>query len=203
MDANTYSVSTWGGEIFSDLVMPSDPNSKVKVRRLNISMLAASGMLERMDQISPTVEENVRGPAQGKQKPSKSGNPAKKQPQDRQPKKLTKAEQEEAAKADLGGEELKIMMDMMSVLIPKIIVEPKVLPSMYVDPDTDKMIEVNPEDREAGAIYSDTIPINDQMHIFSWAMEDMDMEEVQKFREQQPEDVEPVADESGVSRETE
>jgi len=210
MDANAssqYTVSTWGGDVYSDLVMPSDPNSKVRVKRLSIPMLASSGMLERMDQISPTVEEKIRQPVSGK-KPTKKagkagGGPSVKQPTDRPGKKLTKAEQAEAAKNEMSGQDLSVMVEMLAVLIPKIIVEPEVLPSMYIDEETDEMVEVKADDRVKGAIYSDTIPINDQMTIFQWAMEGMDMEEVKSFREQQSEDVEPVADDAGVPSETE
>lgn len=180
--------AAWGMSPYVDLVLPS--GGKILAKRLDFEAIVAGDLIDEFDKLSPEADEKIVKPAKGKK------------PADRPAKKLTKAQQ---AKAD--SEEQKAffksagfagMISIMARILPYVVIKPRVLSSVEKDPDGN-WVTVPPEDRDASAVYADSIPLGDQMHILSWCMEGMDMEGLQQFR-QQPEPgvgtVEPV-EESG------
>jgi hypothetical protein len=192
-----YGVSTWGRPTTEEIKLPSDPNALIKVKRLDLQMLVASGMVDELDALSGIMEEKVVGPARGKK------------PADRQAKKLTKKQQEAAERAEalsfFKGGQAENLMRLLGRMLPVIIQEPHVESCYEQVTRGGKTIWalIPDEDREPGVIYSDTIPLQDQMHILKWAMEGMDLDEMASFRGQRESDLVNVESESGVSGEAE
>jgi hypothetical protein len=163
----------WGTSPYVDLELPS--GGKILAKRLDFEAIVAADLIDEFDKLSPAAEENVVGPAKGKK------------PADRQAKKPTKKQlAEQAAKEQrefFKSASFTGMVSIMSRLLPFVVIKPPVLSSVEKGPDGN-WATIPPEDREEGRVYSDSIPLGDQMHIFSWCMEGMDMEGLQQFREQ-------------------
>lgn len=188
-----YSAPAWGASPFEDLQLPS--GGLIRAKRLDLNALVQTGLMEEFDTLSPTVEEKVVGPARGKK------------PQDRQPKKLTKKQREEQEAAETrkllqSKDDMEAIGRLLARLLPAVVVAPAIQSHM-VESDGGKWVPLDPDDREDGVIYTDTIPLADQMHILQWSMEGMDMEEMRKFREQPEQPVDAVEDVADVPDETE
>ena len=165
----------WGTSPYTDLELPS--GGKCQAKRLDFEVIVAADLVDEFDKLSPTVEEKVIGPAKGK----KPADRAKKKPTKKEAAASAAAEQKAFFKSD----GFATMISMMARVIPLIVIKPKVHSSVEQD-DNGKWVTIPPEDREEGQVYSDSIPLADQMHIFMWAMDGMDMEGLAQFR-QQPE----------------
>ncbi len=176
MPAQTeYSAPAWGQSAYVDLVVPS--GGTILAKRLDFQDIIAAGLMDEFDQLAPVAEEKVVGPAQGRRKPT-----------DRPAKKLTKAQQaaKEAAelKATLGNKkEMQSMMRLMALILPIIVRKPEIQ-ATYTRDDDGNWSTIEPEDREDGVIYADTVPMADQMFLLNWAMEGMDMDDLKSVREQ-------------------
>lgn len=172
-DYEKYTAPAWGGSPYEDLVLPS--GSTILVKRLDLGALVAADVVDDFDKLSPTVEEKVVGPAKGKR------------PADRQKKKPTKKEaaasEAEAMKEFFTGENVEMLINLMARVIPQIVVKPKVI-SHLVKNEAGAWNEIDLDDRVEGSIYTDTIPLADQMSVLAFGMEGMDMEGLQSFREQ-------------------
>jgi hypothetical protein len=174
MPAQTeYEIPTgWGTSPYTDLELPS--GGRCLAKRLDFEVIVAADLVDEFDKLSPTVEEKVIGPAKGKK------------PADRPKKKPTKKEAAATAaeeqKAFFKSDGFATMISMMARVIPLIVIKPKV--HSAVEQVDGKWVTIPPEDREEGSVYSDSIPLADQMHIFMWAMDGMDMEGLSQFREQ-------------------
>lgn len=187
MPAQTYSAPAWGQSAYADLELPS--GGIVLAKRLDMAAVVAAGLLEEFDALSPEVEEKVVGPAKGKR------------PADRQPKKLTKAqaakkEAEQTRKLLQDKDSMESIGRLLALIIPVVIKQPEVH-SHIVKDDRGEWTEIAYEDRAEGVTYTDSIPLGDQMHILSWAMEGMDMQEMKQFRSESDESVDGVADVEG------
>jgi hypothetical protein len=185
--------AAWGTSPYTDLHLPS--GGKILAKRLDFETIIAANLVDEFDQLSPSAEENVIAPAKGKGK----------KPADRPAKKLTAEQQaakdKEEQKAFFKSAGFTGMISIIARILPYVVIKPRVLSSMRQDPDGN-WVTIDPDDREEGAVYSDSIPLGDQMHIFGWCMEGMDMEGLSQFREQ-PEpgvgSVQPVQEPPGAA----
>ena len=179
-----YEAPAWGQSPYTDLDLPS--GGKILVKRLGLEDIIAAGLLDEFDTLAPTAEEKVVGPAKGKR------------PQDRKSKKLTKAEQ---AKADAAAgtnflrdpESAKSLVRVLGLMLPQLVIQPQI--HTHLREVDGNWVVIPPAERTDGLVYVDSVPMEDQMHIFSWAMSGMDTEKLKQFREQPDEDlgaVEPV-----------
>ena len=168
-----YSAPAWGQSVFEDFTVPS--GGLILVKRLDFQDVIAAGLMDEFDQLSPTVEEKVIGPAKGKR------------PQDRKTKKLTKAQQAEADRKSM-VDDMPQLARLMAQILPVIVKKPAIS-STYVQDDAGKWVQIEPEDREPGMIYVDSIPLTDQMAILEWAMEGINMSDLKRVREQPVETV--------------
>lgn len=180
MPSSDFSAPSWGASPFEELDLPS--GAHIQVKRLDFMDIAQAGLIDEFDALSPVVEENVVGPARGKK------------PTDRPAKKLTKAQQkkkeEEAGRSFFRDEDgLRRIVKIMSLMLPIIVLQPSIVS------DLDENGESIPHDeREEKLVYVDSIPIGDRMAIFSWMMQDMDMESLKSFREEPESDLGDVED---------
>lgn len=182
-----YEAPAWGQSPYADLKVPS--GGLVQAKRLDMAAVVAAGLMEEFDALSPTIQENVVGPAKGRR------------PQDRQPKKLTKKQQAEAEVAATrkllqSKDDMTALSRLLALIIPVVVIQPSVISHFEKDAEGNWRL-IEPSERIDGAIYTDSIPLGDQMFILQWAMEGMDMTELQQFRQQPDErvdDVEDVAD---------
>lgn len=165
--------AAWGGNAFIDLTVPS--GGKIQAKRIDLEDIVAAGLIDEFDKLSGVVNEKVVGPAQGKR------------PQDRKPKKPTKAEAAKDA-AQNGREFMKdpgsvaALMRMMALLLPQIVLQPTIHPSMEkVDGE---WVRIPPAKRIEGRVYVDSVPLGDQMFILNWAMEGLNTEDLEQFRQQ-------------------
>lgn len=171
----------WGTSPFVEVDLPS--GNKILAKRLDFEAIIAADLVDEFDRLSPAAEENVIKPAKGKK------------PADRPKKKPTKAEQA-AAEAAAQREFFKSdgftgMLSIMARILPHVVVKPRVH-SAKVKDERGEWVTVPLEDRVEGEVYSDSIPLGDQMHILGWAMDGMDMEGLAQFREQSEPGVGPV-----------
>jgi len=199
MPAQTeYSAPAWGGSPYSDLTCPS--GALVLAKRIDMSAIVSAGLMDEFDAIAPAVDANVTQPAKGKPAlpAGKSSRPAKKMTKAQE-----KAAKEAATKAMLGNkDEMKAMGRIMALMLPEIVIKPSIQSSLVQD-DSGDWVTRDPADREDGVVYTDAIPMMDQMHILAWAMEGMDSEEMARFREQSKSPVDAVEDGEGSESEAE
>lgn len=185
--AAQYDVPAWGGSIYSDVTVPS--GGTILAKRLDFTDIIAAGLMNEFDSLSPVAEEKVIGPANGKR------------PADRQPKRLTKAQetkaQADAAKAQLADVEgMANLAKILSLVIPLVVVKPEITSNLERD-GNGNWVPVAPDARDASKIYVDSIPLGDRMFILTWSMEGMDMKSLESFRGESEPDlgaVEPVAE---------
>ena len=179
--------AAWGASPYIDMDLPS--GGRIQAKRLGLEDIIAAGLIEEFDALTPTVDEKVVGPAKGKK------------PQDRAKKKPTKAEQ---AKADAAAginffkdkDTAATLMRVLALMLPQVVIQPKIHPHMeQVD---GKWQVIPPAERVEGYVYVDSIPLEDQMHIFGWAMSGLDTEKLQQFREQPESDLGAVEPEQGA-----
>jgi hypothetical protein len=163
----------WGLSPYQDLTLPS--GSVIQVKMLSLEDLVRADLLDEFDKLSGVAEEKVVQPAKGKR------------PQDRQKKKPTKAEAEKAQAASIAAmmsaDNIGLLTGLMGRLLPLVIIQPRVR-SHLVKTEAGKWDVIDPADREEGQIYIDTVPFPDQMAILEFAMEGMDQDSLQQFREQ-------------------
>lgn len=173
--------ANWGGPLYHDLELPS--GSVIQVKQIDLDIIIKAGMVDEFDSLTEIVDEKVVQPARGKAAP-----------QDRQPKKLTKkqlaAKESEDLKKFFKSDNLTVVMTLMARLLPHVVIQPPVESALIQD-DGGKWSPIDPQDREDGVIYTDTIPLPDQMTIFNFVMKGMDMEGIKQFRD---ESESPVAD---------
>lgn len=177
-----YAAPAWGGPLYHDLDVPS--GGTVQVKQITLEDLVEVDLVEEFDKLSSVADEKVVAPAKGRQ------------PQDRQPKKLTKKQQAEKDAAEsrewFNSGNLSMLVQLMGRLLPVLVIQPAVA-SCYRKNEQGTWEKIGPEDREEGVIYLDTVPLDDQMAILSFAMRGMDMEGLRQFREQPAEDLGDVA----------
>jgi hypothetical protein len=177
-----YNAPAWGNSPYKDLTLPS--GAHVQVKAVDLAAIIAADLVDEMDALSPVVEEKVVNPTKGKR------------PSDRPKKKPTKAqakaEEAKAASDFMRSGEMLPMLNMMSRLTPFIVVQPKVLTHLRKN-EAGEWEEIPGDERIEGSIYTDTIPLPDQMELFAFAMGGMDMEGLKQFREQRDEDLGDVA----------
>lgn len=168
-----YSAPAWGQPKYADLQVPS--GGTVQVKRIDLQAIVAADLIDEFDKLSGTAEEKVVGPAKGKR------------PADRPKKKSTKAEKaaaDEAAFKDFFKKDnIDMLTGLMDRILPQIVVQPKITSSRIKD-ESGGWVVLDPEDREEGVIYVDTIPFADQMVILEYGMQGLDMDGLQQFREQ-------------------
>ena len=174
-----YSVpSSWGATPYQDLDLPS--GHTILVKRLDLQAIVAADMIDDFDKLSPTVEEKIVQPSKGKR------------PSDRAKKKPTKAQQkaaeEQAMKDFFTGDNIAMLMTLMGRIIPQVVIQPKVACHL-VKNEKGSWVEMDPDEREEGLIYVDSIPLGDQMAILQFGMEGMEMESLQSFSKQSQSDV--------------
>jgi hypothetical protein len=183
INTSKYAPTTWGAtEELYDFTCPSGQVCQVK--RVGLSDLLQAGLLDEMDTLGDLMQTNVVQPAKGKG------------PQDRQPKKPTKAQAaaaEEQAVADLmkNPKQFAAMSRLLERVVAVMVVQPKVVSPW----DGDKKIV----DRVEGVIYTDSIRFEDQMALFGEAMGDKQMDAIASFRDGAVEGVESVEDGANVS----
>ena len=184
--------AAWGLSPYTDMDLPS--GGRIQAKRLALEDIIAAGLIEEFDSLTPTVEEKVVGPAKGKK------------PQDRAKKKPTKAEQ---AKADAAAgmnffkdkNTASTLIRVLALMLPQVVIQPKVYAHMeQVDGEWQV---IPPAERIEGRVYVDSIPLEDQMHIFGWAMSGLDTEKLQQFREQSESDLGTVEPEQSAPVKTE
>lgn len=181
--------AAWGQSPFTELELPS--GGKCLAKRLDFEAILAADLMDEFDKLSPVAEDKVVAPAKGKR------------PADRPAKKLTKAQQAKQDEAEqrefFKSAGFQGMLSIIARVLPFMVVKPTIHSSMRKSERGDWEL-IPPDEREAGNVYVDSIPMMDQMHIFGWAMEGMNMEDLQQFREQ-PEQavgaVEPVEKPAG------
>ena len=166
--------AAWGMSPYVDLDLPS--GGRIQAKRLDFETIIAADLVDEFDRLSPSAEEHVIAPAKGKKKPD-----------DRPAKKLTKAQQaakdKEEQKAFFKSAGFTGMISIIARILPYVVIKPSVQSHMQKD-DAGNWTVIPVEDREEGTVYTDSIPLGDQMHIFGWAMEGMDMDGLAQFREQ-------------------
>lgn len=167
--------AAWGASPYTDLDLPS--GGKIQAKRLGLEDIIAAGLIEEFDALTPTVEEKVVGPAKGKK------------PQDRAKKKPTKAEQDKAAGLNFFKDKntANTLLRVLALMLPQVVIQPKIYPHMEQVGNDWQVIP--PAERIEGIVYVDSIPLEDQMHIFGWAMSGLDTEKLQQFREQPESDL--------------
>lgn len=186
---NVYSLPTIGAT--QDLDLPS--GGKVQVRSIEIEDLIEMDILDQMDALGATVQTDHIERVRGTKKPS-----------DRQPKKLTKAEQEQksdAAVFDLMKDKKKFAALKKSIdrVVSRSVIQPKValaytVESTLVD-GTEKIVYVPHDDsteRDDSLIWTDQLQFTDKMHIFGAVLPGGD--ELKSFREGSGEAVGDLAD---------
>lgn len=182
-NAQEYSAPAWGQSPYFDLDLPS--GGKIQCKIIDLQVIVAADMIDEFDKLAPTADEKVVQPAKGKR------------PADRPGKKPTKKQQADAEAAALreffAKDNIDALTTMMSRVLPLVIVQPSVQTSVRKVGDVWETIP--PQDRRDGAVYVDTIPLADQMTILQAAMEGMDMDGLQQFREQPEPPVANVATE--------
>ena len=184
--------AAWGASPYTDMDLPS--GGRIQAKRLGLEDIIAAGLIEEFDALTPTVEEKVVGPAKGKK------------PQDRKAKKPTKAEQAKA-NAESGLNFFKdkntanTLLRVLALMLPQVVIQPKIYPHMEQVGNDWQVIP--PSERIEGLVYVDSIPLEDQMHIFSWAMSGLDTEKLQQFREQPESDLGAVESEQSAPVKTE
>jgi hypothetical protein len=188
-----YDIPTaWGSSPVHDLKLPS--GSIIQVKRVDMVAIVAADMVDEFDKLSTIAEDKVVKPAQGRR------------PTDRQPKQPTKAEKaaaEAKAQSDFfKSGNLETLLVLMGRLIPQVVLQPKVA-DCYTKEDG-KWTLVPYDERIAGMVYPDSIPLADQMAILSFTMEgmDSDMAGLANFRQQSEQAVgnmEPEPDTSGTA----
>jgi hypothetical protein len=186
-----YALSSWGSaqDKYYDFKTPS--GQVCLLRKVGLTELLQSGLIDDLDTLGVVVDEHVVKPAQGKRKP-----------QDRKPKKLSKAEEEAKAQQEFmdmarDPEKLKTISRMMDKIIPIIVVKPSVRSPWVKGPDN-KDVLLDAEEREDGVVYSDSIDFVDQMALFEEAMGGKSMEDLQQFRNESDASVDDVEDESNL-----
>lgn len=171
-NASRYAVTSWGGNPYTELTVPS--GQLCLVRKLQPMDLAAGDLLGKTDLLSDLVQERITS--------------AKAGPQDhKKPKAEQKLEDEKKivdvlSKALSSSDGLDSMIDSIVV---KAVVEPRV--------------EFPPKDfadRREDGVYVDAIAFNDKMYIFDWVMKGID--DLKSFREPATESVEAVEPVKGV-----
>jgi hypothetical protein len=176
--------SAWGQSPFQELELPS--GGKILAKRIDLPAIAAANLIDEFDKFSPTVDEKVVQPAKGKR------------PSDRPAKKPTKKDKEaaeaQALREFFKKDNIDALTGIMDRLLPQIVIRPKIHSTQLKD-ESGKWFTIEPDDREDGVIYVDSIPFADQMHIFGFGMEGMDMDGLQSFREQSEPTVAVVAPE--------
>ena len=184
--------AAWGASPYTDLDLPS--GGKIQAKRLALEDIIAAGLIEEFDALTPTVEEKVVGPAKGKK------------PADRKAKKPTKAEQAKLD-AESGLNFIKnkdtaaTLLRVLALMLPQVVIQPKIYPHMeQVDGNWQT---IPPAERIDCRVYVDSIPLEDQMHIFGWAMSGLDTEKLQQFREQPESDLGAVESQQSAPVKTE
>jgi hypothetical protein len=165
--------AAWGGSVFTDLTVPS--GGVVQAKRIDLEDIVASGLIDEFDKLSGIVDDKVIKPAQGRR------------PQDHAPKKPTKAQAAAMAAAEgrafmRDKESTSALLRMMALMLPQIVLQPTIYASLeQVDGE---WCRIPMEDRIKGRVYVDSIPLADQMFIITWAMEGLNTEDLESFREQ-------------------
>jgi hypothetical protein len=161
--------SGWGSNPFEDLTLPS--GAICQARKLQIEDMVALGIMDDLDFLGNVVQDEHVDRV--------------KRPQDHAKKKLTKAQQ---AKAQ-DDQTKKLLTDKktfskMAAIVDDVccavVVQPTVLRAVTVAEDGTRT-PIPAQDRQEGAIYSDTIGFEDKMAIFNFSFSGM--EKMAKFRE--------------------
>lgn len=181
MPANSYNIPISEGP--KDLDLPS--GGKVQIRPMEVTDLIDMGIVEQMDLLGQTVQTDHIQRVKGTKKPS-----------DRQPKKLTKAQQEEADSANMMG----IMADKakfraLTTTVDRVVARTVLQPTVRLAYDVATIMNEDgsvkdvftpmtdqPADRNVdGVIWTDQLQFTDKMHIFGACLPGG--EELKSFRE--------------------
>lgn len=195
MPTNKYAPVAWGGEVLADLTCPS--GQVCQVRKLGMEDLIELDIMDDVDFLGAAINEEHIQRVGGKR------------PQDRKPKKLTKAQ--EAAKE---AEDLRNLMAdkprfrkivrIMDKLVTYAVLQPPIESCWEEGRDDNGDMTYNKfpmEDRKTGVVYSDTVGIEDKMFIFDYCFSGV--MKMDSFREESEKAVGDVEPEPGFADPTE
>lgn len=174
------------GEVFTDLALPS--GAVCQIRKLQMEDLVTMGIMDQMDSLGLTVQEQHVERVKGTNKPS-----------DRPAKKLTKAEAAAAEEKQLNDllrdpKKFITMTGLMDKIIVNCVVQPPICDAFHEVMQEDGSMErerIRPEDRDSKRVYTDSIGIDDKTAIFDFSFSGV--QKFDAFREGSGEDVGDVA----------
>lgn len=185
-----YAPTAWG-QFTVDLTCPS--GQVCQARKVAMEDIVELDILDDVDFLGGIVSDHADN-ASGKKKP-----------QDRQPKKLTKAqeaakEQQELRDMMADKSRFRKMVHVMDKLVSHVVVQPEIT-SCWQNIGEDNFKKIPEDEREEGVIYSDSVSLADKMYIFDYCFEGVS--KTKSFREESGKTLESVEDESGSGHEAE
>lgn len=137
-----YAPTTWGGERFVDLTVPS--GQLCQVRRPGVEGLVRVGLLKQTDALTSIVENKHI--------------------------KRVKGQKEVDVKSLMGdAESLVKVMGVVDKIVAYVVVQPELRIPTMTTPDGEE-VPINDADRQSNVIYTDMIDLEDRMFIFQYAV---------------------------------